>query len=81
MSYFFTNCTSLISIKWNFNTTRVNHMSYMFANCTSLKSLNISTFRTDKCNLFTGIFENDVGLDLYITKLKIGKQTQKKSMV
>ena len=68
MDYFFRNCMSLTSIKFNFNTTRANHMTYMFANCTSLKFLNNSTFRNDKCNEFKEIFENDIGLDLYITE-------------
>ena len=29
--------------------------------------MNISTFRTDKYNEISGIFENDIVLDLYIT--------------
>ena len=64
----FYNCTSLSQLIIKFNTTIVNHMTKMFGYCPSLKSLDISTFKIDKCNEFNAIFEQDVGLQLYITE-------------
>ncbi len=68
MNNMFYNCSSLKTLIINFDTSRVNAMYSMFGLCTSLTSLNISSFRTIRCNGFTGIFENDYGLDLYITE-------------
>lgn len=68
MDKLFFNCSSLTSLNLNFNTTRVNHIYYMFGFCTSLKSLNISSFSTNKCNEFGTMFENDNDLSIYITE-------------
>ena len=68
MDKLFCNCSSLTSLNLNFNTTRVYHLFYMLGFRTSLKSLNISSFRTNKCNEFRGMFEKDTDLNLYITE-------------
>ena len=66
MSNLFSNCINLEKLKINFDTKKVEKMQFMFNSCTKLKSLNLSSFSTEKCTNFREIFENDEGLDLYI---------------
>ena len=66
MSYMFNNCSNLNNLTIYFNTMKVKKMEYMFGSCTKIKSLNIITFNTLNCINFTGMFENDKNLDLYL---------------
>ena len=70
MSNMFNNCTSLKNLKVNFNTKLVQKMPNMFGSCTGLTSLNISMFDTTACYMFSGIFENDKNLELYVNYTK-----------
>ena len=66
MSNLFQNCSSLESLKINFDTQKVKTMRNMFSSCTKLTSLDITSFNTTACTKFTNMFENDNGLNLYI---------------
>ena len=66
MSYMFNNCSDLHNLTINFNTEKVKKMEYMFGSCTKIKSLNITTFNTLNCINFTGMFENDKNMNLYL---------------
>ena len=66
ISSLFSNYSSLENLKLNFDTSQVSKMQYMFNSCFWLKSLDLTSFNTQKCTDFTGIFENDEGLNLYI---------------
>ena len=50
----------------NFNTGNALDMSSMFESCVNLKSLDLSSFVTNKCKDFTNIFKNDNGLVIII---------------
>ena len=59
MSYMFSNCSSLISIKdiYNWNTKNVTNMSYMFSDCSSLLTLpDISKLNTKNVTNMDNIF-------------------------
>jgi surface protein len=61
----FNGCTSLSELKINFNTESASTMENLFANCLSLKSLDITSFNTQNCQIFDNIFLNDENLTLY----------------
>ena len=67
MSNMFKDCKSLNFLKLDFNTEKVKTMKNMFSSCINLSSLNISTFNTINCNDFSNMFENDIGLQLFIS--------------
>ena len=70
MSNMFNNCSSLQSLKINFDTEKVKKMSYMFAHCVKLTSLDISSFNTQNVKELDNMFEEDANLDLYLDSNK-----------
>ena len=67
MSYMFNNCSSLESLTVSFDTGKVENMEKMFRDCISLSSLDISTFKTETCQNFEEMFENDENLNLTLS--------------
>ena len=55
------NDSKEIKVKFKFNKILTN-MSYMFYGCSSLKSINFSSFKTNKVNIMKGMFKNCISL-------------------
>ena len=66
MGNMFKNCKSLSNLKLDFKTKNVENMANMFSSCTNLTSLDISTFDMYNTKNFSNMFENDIGLEIYI---------------
>ena len=73
MGNMFRSCKDLKFLKFNFNTENVENMEYMFAYCPNLISVDILNFNIEKCNNFEKMFEEDIGLQLYINSYKCEK--------
>jgi len=58
MSYMFSDCVNLKTIKSNFETNNVIEMSSMFNNCSKLEYLNLSTFNTRNVKNMSYMFNN-----------------------
>jgi len=56
MSYMFSDCINLKTIKLSFNTNNVTDMSSMFNNCSMLENLDLSTFNTRKVKNMSYMF-------------------------
>ena len=56
MEYMSYGCSSLKTIKLNFNTENVKFMNNMFSYCFSLSSIDLSNFNTKNVNDMSGMF-------------------------
>ena len=70
MGNMFKNCKYLQFLNLNFNTENVENMENMFSSCISLTSLKISMFDIYDSTDVTNMFENDIGLQIFIDSIR-----------